>query len=289
MKKIAVLGLFLALLFAVNAATTSDMERRVFSMVNDYWKAVDLISKNPELNLTAMDKVKAEADLIANEIITALEKDDALPYYNFVKLYNRSDIRKAPEFTAPLNLIADQVIEYKKARDLTPDSYFPGYGYADPNFVYRRGEEASTEVLSVYWKRIERTLEAGKKFSMQIEVGASAQFGGSADVKEIGPRETVNIGGSIKEVVMCEITVKDTIKTLCTIKYQNVKTFFKLYKAEKTWWGMSHGDWIECGKTYQIFDEESGLPVVEVPGSNTPLNTEIPVAPNPTPNPPTQH
>ncbi|MDD5089924.1 MAG: hypothetical protein PHQ23_03310, partial [Candidatus Wallbacteria bacterium] len=150
-----------------------------------------------------------------------------------------------------------------------PDTYFPGYGYAEPGYVYRKGEELSKETLSVFWKKIERTLEAGKKYNMLIEVGMTAQLGGSASIVELGT-VNVNVGGSMKEMMQIEVTAKETVKTICTVKFQKDKVWFNLYRAQETWWGMSHADWEQIGKTYTIMEEESGLPVIETPDQPSP-------------------
>ncbi|MDD2715265.1 MAG: hypothetical protein PHW04_05160 [Candidatus Wallbacteria bacterium] len=263
-----VVGLMVLMLVVLSVpAFASDMDLRVFNMVHQYWNAVDAVyNGQADKADTALNAVEAEATVIAEEIIAGMEAKDFTLYKEFVAIYNQPEIHKAPEMREPLNLIAGKIYEYQIARDYTPDTYFPGFGYAEPGFVYRKGEELSREVLSVYWKKIDRILEKGKKFSLQLEVGAAASFGGSADVVQTGTPISMNVDGHIKEVVQCEITVKETIHTICTIKFQKVKVFFNLYKAEKSWWG-GHGDWSICGKTYEMQDEESGLQVVEVPGT----------------------
>lgn len=264
------LALTVSLMVSLSAA---DLENQMFSLVDSYWKACDSVHKNADLS--ALDNVRLQADVIADQITSALDRGDSSEYKAFVNLYAQH-VNASPELAEPFNLVADQIIEYGKTKDITPDSYFPGYGYADPKYVYRRGNELENEVLSVYWKHIERTFETGKTFRIKLEVGANANFGADAEIKEVGAKESLNIGGNIKEVVECEVTMKDTVTTTCTVKYQKRKTWFTLLKAEKTWLGMSHGDWVECGKTYQVFDEESGLPVVEIPGTLSPVNTVVP-------------
>lgn len=268
-----VVSLFLLFALIITPVSASDLEINVFRMIDSYWFSVDAAASGKDDHaLDAYDKTVQMASEISKQIIQGLEKNDKTLFNEFIALYNREDIHNAPELREPLNLIATDIIEYHKtiSKDLTPETYFPGFGYAEPGFVYRKGEEINREPLSVFWKKIDKTYEAGKKFRIQLEVGMTGAFGANAEVKEVGPKTSLNIGGSIKEVVECEVTVKETIVTSCTVKFQKTKVFFKLYKAKKTWLGLSYGEWEECGKTYEVQEEESGLPVVEMPNQLSP-------------------
>jgi len=261
--------ILMVLITASNFAFAGNLSDRVNQMVNTYWQANEALFKGePKLYLQKNDEVKKIADSIANDITNALKNNDDSLFNEYVTIYNQL---KSPELLEVLNLVADQIKEYKGIvyRDLTPDTNFPGYGYAEPGYVYRRGEELKREVLSVYWKRLQKVYEKNTSFRVQLELNAALQLAASgAVVQKIGKPINININGNIKTVVECQVTVKNATTVNETVKYQRTKVWFRLYRAEKSFWnsiGLGSYEWQAVGKTYQIFDEESGLPVVELP------------------------
>jgi len=275
MSKILLTLLIVAVVIVTPAFSTEiNLQKQVENMITIYWQANDaLYNKDMKAYLDKNDQLRELADSISTNIIKGVKNNDMTLYNEYVKIYN--DLKK-PENLSALNLVADQIKEYAHTRDLTPGTNFPGYGYADPDYVYRRGEELpNPEVLSVYWKRIEKTYQKGTKFHINMEVGMTANFGENATVKEVG-RSTINIGGNAKEVVELEVTVNENVKTQCTVKYQKKKVWYKLYKAKKSFWssiGFGSYSWTLCGKTYVIIEEESGLPVIETPGQVSPTGS----------------
>jgi hypothetical protein len=254
-------------------SNASTLNTQVNQMITTYWEANNaLYAKDMKAYLSKNDQLREQANVISAEIIKGLKNNDNTLFNEYVKIYNEL---KSPETLSVLNMVADQVKEYSHTRDLTPGTNFPGYGYAEPGYVYRRGEELpNPQVLSVYWKKITKTYQKGTKFHVNVEVGANANFGGNADVKLVG-KGTVNIGGQIKNVNEYEVTVNETTNTACTVKYQKKKVWYVLYKAKKSIWssiGFGSYTWTKCGKTYVIIEEESGLPVIENPGQISPKN-----------------
>jgi len=284
MRKVLVAFMLVALMVVSPAFSNgASMQNQVGQMISTYWQANDaLYNKDMKAYLDKNDQMREQADAITAQIIKGLKKNDNTLFNEYVRIYNEE---KTPENLSVLNLVADQVKEYAHTRDLTPGTNFPGYGYADPSYVYRRGEELpNPEVLSVYWKRIEKTYAKGSKFHINMEVGMTANFGKDASVKEVG-KTTMNIGGNAKEVVELEVTVNETVKTQCTVKYQKKKVWYKLYHAKKSFWGsigLGSYTWNICGKTYVIMDEESGLPVIEIPGQTSPSGSSPLTTPNDT-------
>ena len=69
---------------------------------------------------------------------------------------------------------------------------------------------------------------------------------------------------------MCEVTftTKTTMHTECTVKHQRTKVIYELWRIKKGFWGIgTSGNWMLCGKTYEIIQEETNQQVIETPPS----------------------
>ncbi|MDD2715758.1 MAG: hypothetical protein PHW04_07695 [Candidatus Wallbacteria bacterium] len=264
MNKATVLLLAVIFLFTPVFSADSTLDTKVFTFIDHCFGYTEMLyQQKPQAEIEkTLDSLNAEADSISGAIISDLEKGDSSTYDQFVSFYNRPDIHECLEKRAPLNLIADRIIEFKKAGREQTGTLFPGYGYADSGYVYRKGEELSREVVNTFWKQIEETFEKSTRYYMMMEVSLTANFK-SGTVKKVGSPVSMNVGGNIKEVVECEVTMKETIRTTCRVKYENDKVWFRLYRAAKYLGGLWIGDWEECGRTYEMKEEPTGLPVLE--------------------------
>ncbi|MDD2717865.1 MAG: hypothetical protein PHW04_18410 [Candidatus Wallbacteria bacterium] len=253
------------------AYADSGLESLLFKLARNYYAGMEKIYQKVECNrLSAEDMdlilepVKSEAALISDRVIEKMKKSDNSEYNELVKLYNKH-VKAAPELREPFNLVADDVVEYQKSLGLMRQEYFPGYGYAEDGpygYKYRKTNELSLEVISVYWKKVDETIENGKTKKLVLEVELAANFDPGAVLKAVGIPFEIKVEGKTKMVCEYEVTAKKTTTTSCNKKMQTVKIWFQLQRAKKVWpfWGK----WKDCGKTYDMVEEESSLPVAEI-------------------------
>lgn len=140
---------------------------------------------------------------------------------------------------------------------------YPGFGYAEPGFTYRFGAEVNREFLQAYWKHEKRTFETEKEFEATFTAEYVASLGADLAVIEVLKSFTVNINGKATLCLRVKIRTRQTLETEMTVKYQQTKAWFELYKAPKSLFGTPN--WTLCGKTYQIVEEGTGEQVVTGP------------------------
>ncbi|MDD2717858.1 MAG: hypothetical protein PHW04_18375 [Candidatus Wallbacteria bacterium] len=259
------------LVLAINGvhAENPNLEISLFTLARDYYAGMEKIyQKADQESVTVKDvdsviePVRAEAALISGAVIEKMKNSDRSDYNDLVKLYNLH-VNAAPELREPFNLVVDEIVEYQKSQELSRE-YFPGYGYSEDGvfgYKYRKTIELSREMQSVYWKKIEKTIEEGKRIKLVLEVEQAVVFDPSALLKAVGIPFEIKLDSKTKMVCEYEVTFKKTTKTTCNQKFQKVKVWFQLQRAKKV--GPVSGTWSDCGKTYDMKEEESSLPVTE--------------------------
>lgn len=259
----------LILSFQVSASEIP-LKTEIITLSQQYW---DLNNSYWEKQISEESFIKKHGELLdrfdslAQEIIT--EHQNGLPekMQLFGELYRSDDIQKHPEIQMVVDsLIVSEIKQYLKKNDVTSDEEYPGFGFADPSYCYQRREETKQEVLEVFWKKIEKEHVKNERYKTYMEVGVS--LGAGFDVKKIAGPFNMKINGVYKKVVEVEVTVKETVKTSETVKYQNMKVWYNLYRCKKSFWGNPSGKWELCGQTYLFREEPSGLPFTQ-PKSNS--------------------
>jgi len=235
-------------------------------LIDTYWKILDSRyqflssrlerSENNDFINNYIDMMENyNKDVIAFSEILIKDSDNLK---NFSTFYTACPDEAKPA----LDGVVKNIIESKKAGNIKFDTnlftkeYFPGYGYSEPGFVYRRGRELDNEFLYARWEDEEKTFSQNKVYEFTVELKLVAElkikFPDIEVLKEFG----VEIGGNF---VMCAKVKFETNKTLTVKtkrKYGEYKKWFELLRAKKTVW--SDPVWELTGKTYQHFTEPTG-------------------------------
>lgn len=235
-------------------------------LVDTYWKILDcrdqFISnrlnreESGEFVNNYMDLIE-EYNKTANDYTEILLKN-AENFNSFSEYYSSCPLEAKPAF----DKVIKNVLESKKAANLDFDTlaftkeYFPGYGYSEPGYIYRRGRELDNEFLYARWEDEEKTFAQNKVYEFTVELKLVAELKIKFPELEVLKEFGVEIGGNF---VMCAKVKFETNKTFSVKtkkKYGEYKKWFELLRAKKTMW--SEPQWELTGKTYQHFTEPTG-------------------------------
>ncbi|MCK9224806.1 MAG: hypothetical protein M0R46_16585 [Candidatus Muirbacterium halophilum] len=281
MKKLILLLICLSFFTQIYSENlNSDLQDNVFSIVNTYWESQDLLYNIKENN--------RESETLYNEKLVQLniELDNLAKNINQKgNLKEFSDIYKTlPEETRYIFTPVISELNIKRA----DGELFPGYGYSEPGFYYRKGEELRKETLQKFWKSEERYFEKNHRYKFYVELKVSqsmeqsAQAGGNLEGFDVKGVFGMKINGEFKQVAEVEFTTKETLTTKCVVAYEKNKVFYNLYRAKKgyfDWLPWIELNWSSCGETYVVVEEATGTSVIvnmpSVPGvpSNAILNS----------------
>lgn len=274
MKKMLLIATLLVLTCTVMPVMAeSTVTNDGWAIVSSYWKAMDLHYKISELRepqdgLTrdyaeAMKNLEERSQQLANTVVKGLEAGDRSELEALSAFYKERSEFERPAFEMVVTSVLDWMNNAElqgKVKFADRAEYFPGYGYADPKYKYRKGQEVEREETSKYWQDEERTIESEQTFEGLIEFELAAQLKNDANVsefKEMGAPMSLNIGGHIKMYVKVSFRVFKKLVTKAKKQYAVNKVWFELFRAPKTYW--STPTWEVCGKTYELIHEPSGV------------------------------
>jgi len=272
--------LFVPAFAASEAEDTHKFEIRIANqMIADYWQALDLFyqihgksscNENcAEKYQALIKKIDSQSKELSARIIRKMNKEDLNSLKNFSEFYKA----KQHYERQPLYVVCASIIEKVKSDMVSQNrnknrgailfdsveqftaEYFPGYGYSEPGFEYRRGKELSSEFLHAYWQDEIKVVETAKHFEGAIEFKLAAELAMNPSIgnfKQIGEPFKVDIGGHITLVVKVSFDTRTQITTSSKKKYAATKVWFELSKRKKG--GFSSSAWEVCGKTYQMHD-----------------------------------
>lgn len=279
-----VLILLVALFFATPAFAVmpdedmSSYEARTTNrIICLYWDALEVMNQIETVkgdNVDLANKYKkivrqmtdACNELAAN-VIYNMDKDNLSSLKKFSDIYK---IKQVPE-RQPLYLVCSSIISKVKSDILAnrpgikgtvfasvdefKAEYFPGYGYAEPGFKYRKGKELTSEFLNAFWQEEEKTMESAKHFEGTIDIKIAAelkQHPSIGNFKEIGEPFKVDVGGHFVVCIKVSFDTMVKIVTRSKKKYAQTKVWFELLRRPSSVFG--DGKWEVCGKTYEMHD-----------------------------------
>ncbi|MDD5089921.1 MAG: hypothetical protein PHQ23_03295 [Candidatus Wallbacteria bacterium] len=270
MKKTALAAIMLGVLSLSAATGKHEMELSLFDLARNYYSGMETLYRKAEQDTVTVEDIDAvleplrkKAESVSGAVIGDLKQGDQNSFNALVELYN-SHIGQAPELREPFNLAVENIVEYRQAAEGPGRTYFPGYGYSEDGpygYKYRKTRELSREIVAVFWKKIDQTIEEGKTKRLTLDVKLAASFDPTALLTAVGVPFEIKVDGEMKMVCEYEVTTKKNTTTACNRKFQTVKVWFQLQRAKKVWpfWG----SWKDCGQTYDMIEEESNLPVTD--------------------------
>ena len=156
--------------------------------------------------------------------------------------------------------LSDQHEPEKVQTFLQAQEYFPGYGFAKPGYIYRRGEEVKREFLYAYWKdeAIDEKTSESREMTLEVKLVEKIKIA----IPELieGVKFDLEIDGQIHKVVKVKFNKEVTIRTKQKRKVGVEKAWFKLFEAKKKWWG--EPTWKLVGKTFQHDSSPTGESVI---------------------------
>jgi hypothetical protein len=249
-----------------------DLQQRVFGLVAAYWRDVDAL--HGEGSLPESD-FAARSAVLATELAQAIRTNDESSLRLVGEIY-----RTLPEpGRAPLQDVISRAQgqlahdDPTCARVRALRAYFPGYGYSEPGYKYRKGLEIKREIRGTSWQEEEHTHTTNKSLNLTISVDLLGMLrklatGGLIRNLIIGePYQPSYDGGnyfpypgnngSTGFMVNVSFSTAKTITTKVRRKYEVCRVWFELQRAPAAGWG-NVGDWAACGQTYEIIQDPTG-------------------------------
>lgn len=221
----------------IDPETSPEIVEKYLQLMEDYNKLVDNMSvKLGNENFKTSDIFRNFSDFYQ------VCPEEARPALNTVV----SNILVKFNFSNPSPTTTDEFIR----------EYFPGYGYTDPNYWYRKGREVDREFLYARWQEEEKTHTESKVFELTVELKLVAGLQQKYPNLEVVGKFPVNIGGSIVICAKVKFETKESITITTKKKIGEFKMWFELLRAKKTFW--ADPKWETTGKTYEFFEEPTG-------------------------------
>lgn len=278
-----VISLFLAA-FTVNLSAFEGVDvdhplfpaqQKIFQSVSDYWTVQELfvnyISDQSEENQNkwnaAIERHTKEGVEIGKKVMQSVKKTQ----YGHLELL--SDIFKslpngAKNALYPTLGYMNFEITHKSDEFLTEEKfreYFPGYGYSEPGFKYRKGRELDREYKGVTWVLEEHSISTTWNVNLTVSIDVvniltGMLTGGMIKNLQVSEQFTMNVGG--QPMIVCNVSFQriKAITTKTNRKFEINKVWFELLRAKSSWG--SNVNWEPVGKTYEILQEPTGEEVV---------------------------
>lgn len=251
-----------------------DLQTQTFQIVRQYWLATELLieyTKNPtDENMarynTCLEIHAKQSSELAKFLLATLEE-------NLESLEAISDIYKSLDpvarraLTTSLGVVKAAIVQQVTTK-ISPDQfreYFPGYGYTEPGYKYRKGREIDRENKGSTWQSEEQSIQTNFQAELTISIDLLDILKGMAaggvikNLKVTGPFEG-HMNGQPLLLAKVSFQVIKTITTRTNRKFDVNKIWFELLRAKSNGW--STGEWEICGKTYEIINEPTGEEVV---------------------------
>jgi len=279
---------FLNFAFAEKYPINANYKKKVvmdsYLLIHKYWDVLEVKYKFEELAFPNKAKIgdlekeyiikardlKNFADEFAKRLIASMTSKNRKEFIDFSKFY------KTMKFYNKwaLDIVVKQLLEKhifdminqnpkidkEKEEEAFLKEYFPGYGYTDPSYIYRKGKEVERKLLQAFWKTEKETVQSTNYMEMTITAELLAKLEAQVEFLKIIKLFNIEINGKVVAAAKVSFQVKKTLETECKVKYEKNKVWFELWRAKKTYW--STPQWELCGKTYEFFEEPTGEQVV---------------------------
>lgn len=250
------------------------LQTQVFAMISQFWNVNELfyrltLTPTPELEtayVKACEIYEKQSINLGKHILASLDRD-----FEVVEvvsdIYRSFDPITRQAFYPALGVVKTAfTTEWKPP--LTAEKfaeYFPGYGYAEPGYKYRKGREIDREQKGYSWQSEEQSITTTWNVELVVtldivQILTGLATGGAIKDLNVGPQYQVNMNGTPTFVCKVTFTRVKAITTKTNRKFEVNKVWFELLRAKVSGW--STGPWEVCGKTYEILHEPTGEEVV---------------------------
>lgn len=250
-------------------------QQKIFNAINQYWLIQETFiaymeSQSEESETAWLESVENHEQtcmLIGHGVVTSAKKS------HFGELELLSAIYKSLHEGSRISLYP--AVKYLRfhmvhaqesflSEEMFRD-YFPGYGYTEPGFKYRKGRELDREFKGVTWQYEEHSISSTLTVNLTVtldvvDILRRLLTGGFIRNLNVSEPYQMHVGG--QPMFVCNVSFQriTSITTKTNRKFEINKIWFELLRAKSSVWGSA--DWELVGKTYEILHEPTGEDVV---------------------------
>ncbi len=251
-----------------------NLQTQIFTLVNHYWACTELLIKfaqDPsDANFDEYSKAveiqkKLNIDL-GKGILVSLERTrENIEFLS--EIYKSLEPNARQALYPSLGFLRTELLQLDKAPLTEAEfrEYFPGYGYTEPGYKYRKGREVEREFKGTTWQSEEHSITSTWNVELTISIDLLdilrklLSNGTIKNLKE-GPHFEQNVNGQPMICLKVSFQLIKAIVTKTNRKFDVNKVWFELLRAKISGW--STGPYEVCGKTYEILQEPTGEEVV---------------------------
>jgi len=246
------------------------VQTRVFSVVHQYWYCSDLqiaYLKNPtQENLAKSDAAtsafKRQSADLGVELRASL-RSGTQTIQLVAEIYRSLPTGAKPCLFFTLGALRAESMHPEAAgqTSFAFEEYFPGYGYGDPKYKYRKGREVSRENKGTTWQEESRTVSSQFNAELVIELSLlpslrNMETAGTIRNLKVGQQFEGAVAGQPTLLVKVSFQAVRSVEIKAHRRYEVNKIWFELYRAKIGLW--ASGPWELCGQTYEILNEPTG-------------------------------
>lgn len=250
-------------------------QEMIFKAVSSYWQVQEAFfnytsepTDEAEENWNEAVKFHSEfSTFVGKEVLSSLKKKQYGEVQMLSEIYKSLPVEARTALYPALEFMRIEITQenFKYLSEQKFREYFPGYGYTEPGYKYRKGRELDREYKGVTWQSEEHSISTTWNVNLTVSIDllnilSGLVTGGAIKNLEVGPQFTMNVGG--QPMIVCNVSFQriKSIVTKTNRKFEINKVWFELLKAKSSGW--STGPWEICGKTYEILQEPTGEAVV---------------------------
>jgi len=247
-----------------------DVQSQAFVIVNHHWAITEMLLKLQETpnDEAAIAKYNQELEIykkqsveLGKRILNSLEEKNRDVITIVSDIYKSLEAGARPALFTTLGYLRASILQEGKISEAEFREYFPGYGYTEPGYKYRKGREVAREFKGNSWQWEEQTIQSTFQVELTVTLDILAMLknwltGGIISKLEVGQQYETNVNGTPMLVRKVSFSVVKTLTTKTNRKFEVNKVWFELMRAKSS--GFSTGPWEVVGKTYEILSEPTG-------------------------------
>ncbi len=250
-------------------------QQNIFKAIANYWEVQELYVKyvqdqNNENEENWTNAIKLHTDRcveIGKKVMLSVKKAQYGQLELLSDIYQSLPLGARNALYPTLGYLKFE-ITHKSSGYLTEEkfrAYFPGYGYTEPGYKYRKGRELDREFKGVTWQLEEHSISTTWNVNLTVSIDlvnilTGMVTGGMIKNLTVSEQFSINVNG--QPMIVCNVSFQriNAITTKTNRKFEINKVWFELLRAKTSGW--STGDWEYTGKTYEILQEPTGEEVV---------------------------
>ncbi len=253
-----------------------EFQCKIFRVISNYWEIQDLYdvyinNETPENEsnwVKAMENHSKKSVVIGKRILESLKKKQLGEIELLSEIYKSLEVSVRPAVYPALGYMKveisqdfKEILSEEKFRE-----YFPGYGYTEPGYKYRKGRETKREYKGVTWQQEEHSISTTWNVNLTVSIDVLNILkgwltGGLIKNLKVSEQFQMNVGG--QPMICFNVTFQrvNAITTKTNRKFEINKIWFELLRSKSSGWSNS-GEWEKTGETYEILHEPTGEEVV---------------------------